>query len=63
MGLEVNSTLTNMSQTKVIKTLKFSNYKEVFHLKGNKIIDFKLISVDKVILLFLRHLTVIDATS
>ena len=63
MGLEITSNAVSTSQTHITKALKFTNQKEVYYLKGNRIIDFKLISVDKAILLFQKHLSVIDTTS
>ena len=63
MGVELQTPPPPSSLANSFLQLKFNDYKEVYHLKGNRIIDFKLISVDKVILLFLRHLTVIDTTS
>ena len=63
MGLELQSSAPPSSLANSFLQLKFNEYKEVYHVKGNRIIDFKLILVDKVILLFLRYLTVIDTTS
>jgi hypothetical protein len=63
MGIEITSNAVSTSSSNISKSLKFTNQKEVYHLKGNRIIDFKLISVDKAILLFQKHLSVIDTTT